>query len=162
MPIRRRGQSTPMLPMWPRSVIDSCELQWRQMLIIASKITGNSIVCSTVCSRTKKTSKCPLSSLPPLWCESRSYRWTPLTNDQQCGKRLHIMTSFCSPGLRVQHFMSFSVFHSENIARNYEMFLDESLAVVHHSNLTPSGLRIWLGCLISHLYVYTNAGPYFY
>ena len=39
----------------------------------------------------KKTSK--LCAIRPLWGESTSYWWIPLTKSQQCGKCFHVMTS---------------------------------------------------------------------
>ena len=60
------------------------------MSVIATKITGVSTICSTVCSvadqRTHQSSA-PLASLG--WV----HRWIRLTKGQHHGKRFHLMTS---------------------------------------------------------------------
>ena len=79
---------------WP--FISSIESRRRSF--VASQITGNSSV--QFCSA--QLAICKLN--PPV------HRFTPLTEDQWCGKRLHIMTSPCSQQWRVEQMWSSDVF----------------------------------------------------
>ena len=61
------------------------------MSVIASRITGVSIVCSSVCSPIKENFKA--SRHWPWWGESTGDRWILLIKDQWRGKCFHLMTS---------------------------------------------------------------------
>ena len=65
--------------------------------VMAFPINANSTVCSTCRASKLITEKTPKSTLMTLWEWNHADRWTPLTNGQSCGKRVHVMISSCQP-----------------------------------------------------------------
>ena len=60
-------------------------LQWHHVNTMVSQITRSSTVYSSVCSEFCNTGS--------LRGQSTGDQWIPLTEDQYCGKRLHVITS---------------------------------------------------------------------
>ena len=69
--------------------------QCRHMIVIASQITGEFTVCSTVCVQAYIKELWKLRAADPLWEESTGDRWIPLTKGQKRGTCFHLMTSSC-------------------------------------------------------------------
>ena len=69
--------------------------QWRHMIVIASQITGEFMVCSTVCVQAYIKESWKLRAADPLWAESTGDRWIPLTKGQKRGTCFNLMTSSC-------------------------------------------------------------------
>ena len=61
-------------------------LQWCHTAVMASQTTGNTTVCSTTCLGFQQQQKSKPRIISPLWGESTSDHWIPLTKEQQCGK----------------------------------------------------------------------------
>ena len=70
----------------------STPFQWRHMDLMAAQNTGNSTICSTLCSGTHNR-KHQSSASHAFWGESTGHRWIPLTKGQSRGKCVHLMTS---------------------------------------------------------------------
>ena len=72
-------------------------MQWGHMSVSAFQTTGISTDCLTVCSGLEQRNNMQkIRVIGPLWGESTSYWWIPITKGQLCGRRFHTMTSLWS------------------------------------------------------------------
>ena len=72
------------------------------MSVMASQITGVSVVYSTVCSGADQRKHQGSASLVFVWGEFTCDWWIPRTNGLYRGKCFHLMTSSCFPNITVE------------------------------------------------------------